>query len=561
MLRQCMRVAGSCRMPPPRRGSPLWVPARAVSPLRCCWPVKAFLSPFSSANSVGGRTRTIHAPGGYKFDIGPTFFLYPRVLKDIFEACGERLEDHVELKRLDPQYHLVFEGGGEIRATGDLPRLEQEIARLAPADARNVRRFLDDNREKLEAFGRFWSKPSQAPPISFRRPCWRLCRSCGLSECGCGSQALFRRSARAPRLLVPDEISRHVAVPVPEPVLDPLVSRIRARRLSSHRRLRRGVGRDGECRAHRWVWRSASKRPSSASFTRMDEARRTRSRWRAACRRLRGGERRFRPCHAPPRARSRCARAGTNKKLDRAKFSCSTYMLYLGIEGASAISRITRSCWHATTNAISERLPREFSPTSHPFTFSMRALRSSLAPKGHTSLYVLAPVPNLRCGIDWQREAPRYRKLALERLKILGMTDIEERIPLRARGHAARMAGRFLRAQRRHLNLAHNLTRCSISVRTTASGATYIWSVEARIPAADCPSSTKARGSRRACFWKTAHGAVQACRSRIRMSRRSVKRRYEGEIALNCPLRFLEPKRQIMRHAGTITTARPGGTS
>src|SRR3954467_9416258 len=99
---------------------------------------------FEREPAVGGRTRTIHAPGGYKFDIGPTFFLYPRVLADIFEACGERLEDHVEMKRLDPQYHLIFEGGGEIRATPDLPRLEQEIARLSPHDAKNVRRFLDD---------------------------------------------------------------------------------------------------------------------------------------------------------------------------------------------------------------------------------------------------------------------------------------------------------------------------------------------------------------------------------------------------------------------------------
>ena len=128
-------------------------PARAAWRPPCCWPARGFRSPiFEREPAVGGRTRTIHAPGGYKFDIGPTFFLYPRVLKDIFEACGERLEDHVELRRLDPQYHLVFEGGGDIRATYDLDRLEQEIARLAPADARNVRRFLDDNREKLEAF-------------------------------------------------------------------------------------------------------------------------------------------------------------------------------------------------------------------------------------------------------------------------------------------------------------------------------------------------------------------------------------------------------------------------
>ena len=50
------------------------------------------------------------APGGYKFDIGPTFFLYPQILADIFTSCGERLEDDVKLERLDPQYHLVFEG-------------------------------------------------------------------------------------------------------------------------------------------------------------------------------------------------------------------------------------------------------------------------------------------------------------------------------------------------------------------------------------------------------------------------------------------------------------------
>jgi phytoene desaturase len=52
---------------------------------------------FEADAQVGGRTRTVEAPGGYRFDIGPTFFLYPRVLADIFAACGERLEDWVRL--------------------------------------------------------------------------------------------------------------------------------------------------------------------------------------------------------------------------------------------------------------------------------------------------------------------------------------------------------------------------------------------------------------------------------------------------------------------------------
>ncbi len=41
-----------------------------------------------SVVGVGGRTRTVTAPGGYRFDIGPTFFLYPRILREIFAQCG-----------------------------------------------------------------------------------------------------------------------------------------------------------------------------------------------------------------------------------------------------------------------------------------------------------------------------------------------------------------------------------------------------------------------------------------------------------------------------------------
>ena len=90
---------------------------------------------FEKDEAVGGRTKTVGVEGGYRFDVGPTFFLYPKVLSQIFAACGERLEDHVELKRLDPQYRLVFEGGGELSATPDVETLTAEIARIAPEDA------------------------------------------------------------------------------------------------------------------------------------------------------------------------------------------------------------------------------------------------------------------------------------------------------------------------------------------------------------------------------------------------------------------------------------------
>jgi phytoene desaturase len=47
--------------------------------------------------TVGGRTRRIEL-GDYRFDCGPTFFMMPYVLEEIFAATGRRLSDYAELR-------------------------------------------------------------------------------------------------------------------------------------------------------------------------------------------------------------------------------------------------------------------------------------------------------------------------------------------------------------------------------------------------------------------------------------------------------------------------------
>jgi phytoene desaturase len=99
---------------------------------------------------IGGRTSSIEADG-YKFDLGPTFFLYPRVLDEIFRAAGTALRDEVEMVRLDPQYRIQFGAGGTLDCTPNIERMEQSIAALAPCDVPGFRRFLAENRAKLAA--------------------------------------------------------------------------------------------------------------------------------------------------------------------------------------------------------------------------------------------------------------------------------------------------------------------------------------------------------------------------------------------------------------------------
>src|SRR5262245_33227519 len=100
---------------------------------------------------IGGRTSAIEADG-FRFDTGPTFFLYPLALRRIFAAVGRDLDDEVPMVRLDPQYHLIFGGGGELMATPNLQRMEEQLARLSPPDAAAFRRFLIENRDKLDRF-------------------------------------------------------------------------------------------------------------------------------------------------------------------------------------------------------------------------------------------------------------------------------------------------------------------------------------------------------------------------------------------------------------------------
>ncbi|HEY1190257.1 MAG TPA: phytoene desaturase family protein, partial [Gemmata sp.] len=100
---------------------------------------------------AGGRCSALEAQG-FRFDLGPTFFLYPKVLERIFKLIGRDLLAEIPMVRLDPQYRISFGSGGELNCTPDLAKLEAEVARISPHDAPNVRRFLADNRRKMELF-------------------------------------------------------------------------------------------------------------------------------------------------------------------------------------------------------------------------------------------------------------------------------------------------------------------------------------------------------------------------------------------------------------------------
>jgi phytoene desaturase len=60
-------------------------------------------------NRHGGRAG-VFEQDGYRFDMGPSWYLMPDVFERFFDLIGEPLEQHLTLKKLTPSYRIYFSG-------------------------------------------------------------------------------------------------------------------------------------------------------------------------------------------------------------------------------------------------------------------------------------------------------------------------------------------------------------------------------------------------------------------------------------------------------------------
>ena len=119
-----------------------------------------------------------------------------------------------------------------------------------------------------------------------------------------------------------------------------------------------------------------------------------------------------------------------DEKIAKARLSCSTFMLYLGIEGMLPAEVAHHTILLSKDYARNIREIADGVLSAEPSIYLQHAgyTDGGMAPPGHTSLYVLAPVPNLRAGIDWAQERGCFRDLVLDRLRLAGLPDIRDRI-------------------------------------------------------------------------------------------------------------------------------------
>lgn len=96
---------------------------------------------FEKLDAPGGRAY-VWKQDGYTWDAGPTIVTAPFMLEELWQMCGRKLSDDVELRPLDPYYRIRFDDGSWFDYSGDAEHMRREVARFAPDDLPGYERFL-----------------------------------------------------------------------------------------------------------------------------------------------------------------------------------------------------------------------------------------------------------------------------------------------------------------------------------------------------------------------------------------------------------------------------------
>lgn len=408
---------------------------------------------------VGGRTSAIESDG-YRFDLGPTFFLYPQILQEIFQAVGRDLFTEVPMTRLDPQYRLVFGAGGELNATSDVERMVAEISRLSPADGPQFRKFMEYNRVKLEKF---------APCLQVPFPGWtslislRLLAVLPFLKPWKSLHAELADYFRDPRLQLAFTFqSKYLGMsPFQCPSLFSILSFLEYEHGIWHpvggcNALSCGMARVAEELGVK-IQLNTPVEKILFEGRRAVGARTAQGELRADAVVMNADFAHGMSKLVPNRLRRRWS----DVQLAKKDYSCSTFMLYLGVEG-----RFDQLAHHNIYVAEDYRrnldeIERQHVLSEDPSFYVENPVRTdaTMAPAGHSALYVLLPVTHQHPNVDWSRERSRYRQVALRQLAKLGLTDLERRIRFERVVTPADWEGKVDIYRGATFNLAHSFSQ------------------------------------------------------------------------------------------------------
>jgi phytoene desaturase len=91
----------------------------------------------------GGRCDRISREG-HHFDTGPTLLVMPLLYEAEFAALGASMYKMLDLQRVDPTYHLVFDDGSHLALTSDMKDLQEQMEAIEAGSFQGLLRYMDE---------------------------------------------------------------------------------------------------------------------------------------------------------------------------------------------------------------------------------------------------------------------------------------------------------------------------------------------------------------------------------------------------------------------------------
>ncbi|MFM8610956.1 MAG: phytoene desaturase [Burkholderiaceae bacterium] len=369
-------------------------------------------------DAPGGRAY-VHRQDGFSFDAGPTIITAPFLLEELWQLCGRRMADHIDLRRMEPFFYRIrFDDGTHFDYSADMQAMEAQIAKFSPSDVPGFHRLMAAA-EKCRtigfegmgsiAFDRF-SDLLRAIPGFARMQAWRTIYS------------LVAQHLKHPQLRVvmsfhplliggnPFSVTCayslihslernwgvHSAMGGTGAIVQGLVDLLAERGISiecnrpvTRIRVEGGQARGVELASGEFI-------PADIVISNADSA------WT------------YRHLVEP---QHRCH--WSDARIDRGRYSMGLFVWYFGTnrryEDVPHHMMVLGPRYRELLTDIFKRkhLAKDFSLYLHRPT----ATDPALAPPGCDTFYALSPVPHLDSGTDWAAHAETYRQAVCERLE------------------------------------------------------------------------------------------------------------------------------------------------
>ena len=365
----------------------------------------------------GGRAYVRHQDG-FTFDGGPTIITVPFLFEELWQLCGRKLSDDIDLRLMDPFYRVRFDDGTHFDYSGDPERMRTEVARVSPDDVAGFDKFVAEAdlcyQLGFEALGckafdsifdllvalpsmarmRAWRTMHGLVASYFKHPKLRMAMS--LQTLLIGGNPFSVTGVYSLINALERRYGVYSAMGGTGAIVQGMVNLLQARGvpLRCNAEVKRIMVEDG--RATGVQLATGEQLSADIVVCNSDTA------WT------------YRNLVAPEHRRH-----WTDQRIERGRYSMSLFVWYFGTERQyTDVPHHTMVLGPRYEGLLTDifrhhRLADDFSLYLH----RPSATDPSVAPSGCDTFYVLSPVPHLQSGTDWAQQAEPYRQAVCRRLE------------------------------------------------------------------------------------------------------------------------------------------------